>query len=280
MVLSVVASENCAIDSIMKKQGYEKQLKPAEDLALSLRDKLTDDYVLTRWNGVRGTVDDHANWMLDNIKSLCDSSAFRPYGSIHGITYEIHDNLTKESDGDGLFRLRGVVDIPADVIVAMVLDPITRGLLDYTMMYINCVHRYTDQKTKLCIWIAEPGFPFQWRDGLDISTWTMDDSGVYWQYALSVPSEMPVLSEFATRAVTKYWGYKLEPVKEGKGTAITLVCQSALNGYIPKMAVNWKIGDVLSEYIRKVEKTGKSMVAQGTDRSFVTKVLFEQGSLN
>lgn len=44
------------------------------------------------------------------------------------------------------------------------MDATSLGELDPTVMYMNFLHRYVeDPRSSLCLWIAAPGFPFQWR---------------------------------------------------------------------------------------------------------------------
>ena len=172
--------------SLFVREGQEERLKRTDRLLSNLNSngKLTDDAVLRRWDGELGNFQTHLNWMLEHAKSYTDvhKKGFRHYGQHNGITYEIEDELTKSGGGEGYFRLSGEVDISPELVIAQVMDAQSLGELDPTVMYMNFLHRYTtDRNSRLCLWIAAPGFPFQWRMGLDLTTWKVDENGTYWQ---------------------------------------------------------------------------------------------------
>lgn len=87
---------------------------------------------------------------------------------------------------------------------------------------------------------------------------------MWWKYALSVPEELPEDPPLAVRAVDRYWAYKLEPLDDGKRCKLTLICQTNLFGWMPQFLVNWKIGEVLSDYVRTAEARGKDLLASGS----------------
>lgn len=255
-------NEQCSGDLFILP-GQEKRL-----LALNLdsvTSKLSDDYQLRRWDGQLGNYTTHLDWMYTHAQEYSDpqKDGFRPWGKAHDVVYEIHDGLTKAGGGDGYFRLSAEVDISPQLLIAQVLDAQSIGKLDPTVMYMNMLHTYGDLKSRLCLWIAAPGFPFSWRMGLDLTTWRRDEHGNYWQLSLSVPSELDEQPNVAIHSVNRYWAYKLEPLDDGKRTKLTLLCQTSLFGWMPQFLVNMKVGEVLADYVRKVETTGKLLTLSG-----------------
>ncbi len=144
------------------------------------------------------------------------------------------------------------------------------------MINLEFLKTYADRRTSLCLWQAAPGFPFVWRDGLDVSSFHKDSDGVWWQVAVSVPNEMVLYDSSASlRAVDRYWGYRLEPTLSLAGrssTKLTLICQTTLGGWIPTFFVNRAIGDVLAAYVGTVEKQGKELLACGAADALIAAV--------
>lgn len=170
MLPSAAAAESQQCDgsaaSLYERPGQEDRLKPVAPLVSSLSDKLMDNYMLRRWDGTLGTYATHLEWMYQHAAVYTDAAkdGFRHYGEHNGITYEIDDELTKAGGGDGYFRLSGEIDIPPELLIAQVMDATSLGELDHTVMYMNFLHRYSaDPRSRLCLWIAAPGFPFEWR---------------------------------------------------------------------------------------------------------------------
>jgi hypothetical protein len=180
------SNEDCANveGSLYVKQGMEARLKPAAELASSLAEKLSDGHALRRWDGEMGNYKTHLDWMYEHAKIYADPAkqGFRHYGEHSGIVYEIDDALTAAAGGDGYFRLSGELDISPELLIAQVMDARSLGEMDPTVMYMHFLHRYAeDPRSRLCLWIAAPGFPFEWRMGLDLTTWRVDADGVFWQ---------------------------------------------------------------------------------------------------
>lgn len=126
LIGSVAAEESqCAGGAALlyARAGQETKLKAAEALVASLSDKLSDEYMLKRWDDVDGTYAVHLDWMYRHARKYTDSAVegFRHYGEHSGITYEINDALTERGGGDGYFRLTGEVDISAELLIAQVL---------------------------------------------------------------------------------------------------------------------------------------------------------------
>lgn len=166
--VSSAAEKQCETDgfSLFVRDGMEARLKPTEGLVFAVSEKLRDGYMLKRWDGVLGTFDTHLDWMYQHAREHTDPAkdGFRPYGEHSGIIYEIHDELTKAGGGDGYFRLSGEIDVPPEALVAQVMDATALGELDPTVMYMHFLHRYnSDPRSRICLWIAAPGFPFEWR---------------------------------------------------------------------------------------------------------------------
>jgi hypothetical protein len=274
VVVSIASVAFCQMDSDMNKSeqcsgdvfvrpGLERKLSALK--LNSVTSKLSDDYQLRRWTGDTGNYETHLDWMHEHAKEYTrpDKDGFRPWGEAHGVKYEIHDEMTKTGGGDGYFRLSGEVDISPQLLIAQVLDAQSIGRLDPTVVYMNMMHTYGDGRSRMCLWMAAPGFPFDWRMGLDLTSWRVDSEGVYWQLSLSVPTELDEQPNVALHSIDRYWAYRLEPLDAGRRSKLTLLCQTSLFGWMPQFLVNMKVGEVLADYVRKVEETGLELVASG-----------------
>jgi hypothetical protein len=104
----------------------------------SLRGKLGQGVVLERWDGARGTAEEHASWMLLKTRELVapDAPGFKPWGAHEGVTYEMHEALSAEAGGAGLFRLSGTIEIPPELATALLMHAGYLGLMDET---VSCV---------------------------------------------------------------------------------------------------------------------------------------------
>ena len=101
----------------------------------SLRSKLGQGVVLERWDGARGTAEEHASWMLSKTRELVspDAPGFKPWGAHEGVTYEMHEVLSAEAGGAGLFRLSGTIEIPPELATALLMHAGYLGLMDETV---------------------------------------------------------------------------------------------------------------------------------------------------
>mmetsp|Transcript_20927 Transcript_20927/g.37069 ORF Transcript_20927/g.37069 Transcript_20927/m.37069 type:complete len:297 (+) Transcript_20927:79-969(+) len=254
------------------KKGFEKRMKEARAPSLaSLKSKFGDDAVLTRWDGVEGTAAEHIAWMLEQAQTLThpDCQGFEGKTDYRGIKYEMHTNKTREAGGSGFFRLSGKIDLTPETVVALAMSMTAMSGTDETVLLLDTLYEYSDKKTALVQWVNEAGFPFHWRDGVDVSSWTRDENGVYWQVAVSVASDIADFASGSVRAENMYWGYRLEPLNDGTQTKVVLISQTALNGWMPKWLVNMMLGKVLSDYIRTLEEEGLALLSRGVDLSLV-----------
>ena len=60
---------------------------------------------------------------------------------------------------------------------------------------------------------------------------------------------------------------------------MTLVCQTDLRNWIPKFLANMKIGQVLSEYVRTVERTAQELTKAGKITALLLQAGFAAGDL-
>jgi len=284
------------------KPGYRHFFESTKDAPLRGMHPLIrwarDWQKFMRWDGVRGTAKEHLDWMYEHTKEFCDLNnvaGFVSVGSTKGIKFEKHEELSNQGDGYGYFRLSGEIDISPEMLCAIALNVETLGKLDKTVRHLHLVQKF-DSQNRLCFWTASPGLPFNlqdgfdllnlmpcsWRDGLDFTGWRKDDEGNFYQVSVSVHStEYPQLqpqrgtflwTPTSIRAIDRYWGYKLTPLENGK-TKLVLVCQTILNGWIPKFPVNLMICRVLTYYIRDIEEEGKRIAQAGQEQQFVSRVL-------
>lgn len=157
------------------RQGYELKLKSLTDrLIRDLEEKgaFSDEYLFTHWDGTTtGKYNDHLEKMYDHVRAMTseDAIGFSLGGIYDGldIQYELHEELTKQAGGVGYFRLSGDLDLPPQMFVAIMQSGEMLGRLDDTVRMMHMVHTFSDKKSILSLWVAAPGFPFLWRDGLD-----------------------------------------------------------------------------------------------------------------
>lgn len=227
-----------------------------------------------RWDGVEGTAETHMDWIYTNAKSLMSQerrSEYRPYGEKNGIKYFIHDELTKEGRGHGFFLLEGELELePRDMVAAMFNFSQTAES-DPTVVYMKVMKTYKNPKDFVCAayWCNNPGFPFSYRDGFDLSGYRKDDDGTMWQLAVSARGKDEFVSmPGALKAVDRYWAYKLTPIGNGK-SKVTLICQTQLNGYIPPFLSNYFVCKVLIDYMSTTEEKISKNKQNGSHQSLL-----------
>lgn len=226
-----------------------------------------------RWDGAVGTAQEHMAWMKAQAQSFMSDerhAEFRPYGKRKGVQYYIHDEMTARGNGYGFFKLVGTFDFEPKDFIACMFDYRLIVEMDETVVLMKTLQTYTQEQkghnpfVTMCYWCNAPGFPFQYRDGLDMSGYLLDggDDGTLWQLSTTIRSEEFQSHPNATAATNRYWAYKLEPVleycDETKSdrirTRTTLVCQTQLNGCIPKFLSNYMLCSVLIDYMAATEE--------------------------
>ena len=88
-----------------------------------------------------------------------------------------------------------------------------------------------------------------------------DDDGTVWQVSTSIPSGF-TSQPGAMRAIDRYWAYKLEPNGDGT-TKTTLICQTILNGWIPRFMCNRLMCSTLIDYMTTVVERLEQAKASG-----------------
>ena len=98
-------------------------------------------------------------------------------------------------------------------------------------------------------------------------------NGTLFQASLSFPYVIPLSSGIA-RGVDLFWGFRMTPIKSSDGssnTRVVLVSQTMVNLGIPTFMTNYMIGDILSDYIRSIEKKGQEYIKNGRDVEIINK---------
>lgn len=244
-----------------KYQKYhEDGSTPWLDNNVTLQKQISENKWL-RWDGVEGSAESHMNWMHEQAKSLMSDNRrdeYRTYGSKNGFEYYIHDELTAQGRGFGFFKLEGTLQLePRDMVAAM-MDYPQLAESDKTVVLMKRLKTYRQQKNNqpfvmAAYWCNAPCFPFYYRDGVDLSGYKKDDDGVVWQLAVSAKGNNFVSMPNALAATDRYWAYRLIPNGDGT-TKMTLICQTEINGMIPKLFFNRLMCSVLIDYAATTEK--------------------------
>ena len=109
-------------------------------------------------------------------------------------------------------------------------------------------------------WCNDPGFPFSFRDGTDLTGFLPDDDDqgnedTIWQVAVGVDLSSSSASQpGAVKAMDRYWAYRLEKVGPQQ-TKVSILCQCCLNGWMPRFLSNYFVCRVLIDSLRKMEAT-------------------------
>ena len=149
------------------------------------------------------------------------------------------------------------------------MDAKILGELDHTVRCLDYVAEYPDKKTWLTYWRASPAPLLNDIDGFDLTGYRTSPDGVVWQISVSVPDEIARSS--ADRGHDMYWGYRLEPIDGGTRTKLSLVCQTRLNNWIPKIFANMKVGQVLAHYVRTAERKAIQLTKDRLDTALLKK---------
>ena len=222
---------------------------------------------LRLWDGSRRTASGHMDWLLTHVKETTahDAPGFRVTGSHNGVEYGLHDNLTATAAGAGYFRLKAEISTSPELLTALMMDAPAISQMDATVRAMDFFTAFDEPdvagKTWLVYWRASPSAFLLDIDGFDISGFRKEADGTVYQISISVPDEIPHAS-YVSRGMDLYWGYRLEPLKNGK-TRLTLICQTELNNIVPKGLANSMIGDVLADYVRTAEMTAIKYTADG-----------------
>jgi len=214
-----------------------------------------------RWDGVEGSAESHMDWMHEQAKSFMSDSRrdeYRAYGSKNGFNYYIHDELTAQGQGCGFFKLEGTLQLEPRDMVASMMDFSQLAESDKTVVLMKRLKTYRQEKNNerfvmAAYWCNDPGFPFYYRDSVDLTGYKKDEDGVLWQLAVSAKGNNFVSMPNALAATDRYWAYRLIPNGDGT-TKMTLICQTVLNLMMPTLFVNHLMCSVLIDYAATTEK--------------------------
>ena len=244
----------------------------------------------TRWDGTMGTAQEHMKWMQQQAKSLFSAARadeFRLYGQHDGCQYYLHNELTRQGDGFGCFKIEGrVFDIEPCDLLRLCFDMTNIPVLDVTAVYYKMAKPYPiigSSKASLgfssyvapVYWSNDPGFPFSFRDGIDLTGFITsdqdDDDGdessknTIWQVACGVDLPAFQSQPGAIKATDRYWAYRLEKVGPQQ-TKVSIICQCCLNGWIPRFLSNYYVCKVLIDSLSKMEKAIAQLKAEDPQR--------------
>lgn len=233
-----------------------------------------------RWDGVEGTAEFHMEWVQEQTASLLSEERrgeFRPYGGKDGVQYFIHDEMTAAGDGYGFFKLEGTFELDPKDIIACMFDFGLTAEMDDTMVIMKNLQTFVgkDNFIVAAYWCNAPGFPFYYRDGVDLSSFQKDKDGVVWQVSCTVENQdLPPKNPYAINAVNRCWAYRLEPTANGH-TKTTLICQVVLNGWIPKLLSNFMTCSVLADYMRTMEQVVKKNKKSGEHQKLLERLVIQ-----
>lgn len=236
-----------------------------------------------RWDGVEGSAQTHLTWMYNEAKSLMSkerSNEFRHYGEKNNCTYYIHDELTASGDGYGLFKVEGVLKLEPKDMVAACFDFKTIAKADKTVVFMKFLKFYEKKEedepsSAAAYWCNAPGFPFYYRDGVDLTGYKKDDDGILWQFSVSAKGENFISMPGALDATDRYWAYRLEPNGDGT-TNVTLICQTLLNGYMPKFLTNYLVCSVLIDYMQTITEVVEERKKSGKHQAFLKQMKLDK----
>lgn len=257
-----------------------------------LLQKTIQDNQWIRWDGTVGTAQEHMQWMKEQAQDFMSKerhNEYRRYGERKGVQYYIHDEMTRQGNGYGFFKLVGTFDFEPRDLVACMFDFELTVAMDPTVVLMKSLETYAiDRKghnpfVSLVYWCNAPGFPFMYRDGLDLSGYLPDDSDngmTLWQLSTAIRPEEFQSHPYAVTAVNRYWAYKLEPLLEHHPngtvrkirTQTTLICQTQLNGCIPKFLSNYMVCQVLIDYMATTEEAIRKNKESGKHQELLEKL--------
>ena len=164
--------------------------------------------------------------------------------------------------------------------VACCFDMKGIAAIDRTVVLMKILQKYVGnrQDDPFCLavyWANAPGFPFYYRDGVDISGYDKDEDGVVWQLSVSARGKDFVSMPGSIAATDRFWAYRLEPNKKDGTTKTTLICQTILNGWIPKSLSNYFTCSVLIDNMSTTEQQVKKNKASGEHQKLLKQLELE-----
>ena len=200
--------------------------------------------------------------------TLDTSPGFARVGGSKGIVWEEHSQLTAASGGDGYYRLSGELSVPASLMTALLLDPTKTGCMDQTVATLD-FFQPLDGTSWLAYWCAmPPGGLFAWRDGVDLTCYEVEGDSIF-QAAVSCVEDEVASLPGAVRAQDRFWGYRFTSLDGGRRCKAVLICQTSMNGRMPRGLKNAMVNKVLGDYMRTLEEVATRMMAAGTAEAFV-----------
>lgn len=233
-----------------------------------------------RWDGVEASAQEHGKWVLEKLRSLTspeEHGKFRHYGSKKGCKYYIHDEESKKAGGYGLFKIEANLKLEPRDLLAFVFDMEQMKEHDSTIVLYKVVAKYLGEKegdpfALAVYWSNNPGFPFQHRDGIDLTTYSTDDDGTMWQMSVSLTGGDYFRSQKGGfEATDRIFGYKLMPQEDGT-TNVTLICQTVLGGYIPVFLSNYFVCGVLIDYMKTADASIHARKGTGEHQKLLNRL--------
>lgn len=188
--------------------------------------------------------------------------------------------MTAMGEGFGLFKVEGTIPLEPRDIVAACFDFNTIAESDKTVVLMKFLKIYEQRGeeeepfTAAAYWCNAPGFPFYYRDGVDLTGYKKDDDGIVWQFSVSAKGDNFISMPGSIDATDRYWAYKLKPNGDGT-TNVTLLCQTLLNGWMPKSLTNYMVCSVLIDYMKTISDVIKKRKESGKHQEFLKLMKLE-----
>lgn len=268
-----------AVGKAYQKTHGDGTITPWLDDNENLQESLKENRWI-RWDGVEGTAESHLDWLQEQAKSLMSEERreeYRPYGEKNGIKYYIHDELTAKGQGYGFFKLEGTLQLEPKDMVASMFNFDQTAESDATVVLMKVLKTYSFRQSSsrpfvtAAYWCNAPGFPFYYRDGLDLSGYKVEGKTL-WQLSVSAKGKDFVSMPGSLAAEDMYWAYRLEPNSDGATTKTTLICQTKLNGWIPKVLSNYYVCSVLIDYMSTTEENVRKRKESGEHQKLLKRL--------
>uniref|UniRef100_A0A7S3LQF7 START domain-containing protein n=1 Tax=Aplanochytrium stocchinoi TaxID=215587 RepID=A0A7S3LQF7_9STRA len=247
------------------RKGYRGFHKIAHKcLNKSVQERVLKGEKFKVWNGAEQTVPEQLKWMYEHArKYLNTDEGFKSYGTYKGTKMWNHPELTTEADGYGYFKLNAKLsNISPDLFLSLMQDNKIIGQVDATVVTMidmaivpqEITKSVCNGRAKFCYWCNRvPGLSVKHRDGVDLTSWHIDDDGTYWFTSHSTPfDDVAKGHPGAIRGVDTYFAYKIVHENNEDGIEqidVTLVSQTKVGGWLPKFLINRVVGRVLADYV-------------------------------
>jgi hypothetical protein len=214
---------------------------------------------LTTWDGSVWTPISLADKICS--EAVAAAKTEEPWGSIQTVNTDTTLESRVDETGYSVFRIKKTMNGPKEAILDLVTKAVTLGDMDDTVRVLQPVHVYSE-RMRLVYNITRMGSIFYDRDFFDFVCERNVNNALV-SCAVSCPTSLPDADNII-RGWTMKWGLVLEDVEgESKKTHLTLVCQAAVNGWMPCFVTNMATGQVLANnYIAQIETRLKNSEAK------------------